>query len=293
MPATPMRTWMFVPGNNSRYLTKAAQSIADAVFLDLEDGVPVADKEAARGTVADTLDVSEFLPQRFVRLNAADTPWFDDDLAALVPRAPTGFCVPKVDTPDVVHEVSAKVAKLEAEAGLAAGSVRLVPAIESATSLLNAPAIAAADARVVGIMFGAEDYALNVGLSTVRKREAAELVYARSAIVVAAAASDVYSIDGVFPDLDDPDGMLADIQRSRDLGFSGKSTFNPRQLVDINRMFSPQPEELEYATRVVAAFDEAQARGDGSVAVGGQLVDLPIVLRARRLIEIDATLREA
>jgi citrate lyase subunit beta/citryl-CoA lyase len=97
----------------------------------------------------------------------------------------------------------------------------------------------------------------------------------------------------VFPDLDDPDGMLADIQRSRDLGFTGKSTFNPRQLDDINRLFNPQPDELEYAQRVVAAFDTAQARGDGSVAVGGQLVDLPIVMRAQRLLELNDRLQEA
>ena len=293
MSVVPSRSWMFVPGNSNRYQTKAAQSSADAVFLDLEDGVPPADKEAARGQVAETLQWEEFKPRRFVRLNAVDTPWFDDDLAALSVVAPDGFCLPKVDVPEVVRSVSERIAKLEQDAGLAVGSIKLVPAIESARSIINAPAIAAADDRVVGIMFGAEDYALNLGLGTVRKREASELTYARSAIVNAAAAAEVDSIDGVFPDLDDPDGMLADIQRSRDLGFTGKSTFNPRQLDDINRLFNPQPDELEYAQRVVAAFDEAQARGDGSVAVGGQLVDLPIVMRAQRLLELNDRLQEA
>jgi citrate lyase subunit beta/citryl-CoA lyase len=293
MPTTLMRSWMFVPGNSQRYLAKAAQSPADAVFLDLEDGVPPQDKETARQMVAETLQIADFRPERYVRLNATDTPWFDDDLRALALHAPAGFCVPKVDHPEVVHEVAAKLDKLEAEAGLEAGSIRLVPAIESATSLLNSPAIAAAHSRVVGIMFGTEDYALNLGLGTVRKNEAAEMVHARSAIVVAAAAAGVYSVDGVFPDLNDPAGMLADIQRSRDHGFTGKSTFNPRQLDDINRLFSPQPDELEYAERVVAAFNEAQARGDGSVAVGGQLVDLPIVMRAQRLLETQAVLEGA
>lgn len=293
MATVPKRSWMFVPGNNPRYLSKAAGSAADAVLLDLEDGVPTAEKESARARVADVLAVAGFRPRRFVRLNAASTPWFDDDLDTLVRCAPTGLCVPKVDTPDVIREVSARVAKLEAAAGLAAGSVRLVAAIESALALVNAPAIAAADPRLDGIMFGAEDYALTLGLGTMRQREGAELVYARSAIVNAAAAADIDSIDGVFPDLDDPEGTLADIQRSRDLGFTGKSTFNPRQLDDINRIFSPQPDEIDYATRVVAAFDQAQARGDGSVAVGGQLVDRPIVLRAQRTLEIHSTLQEA
>lgn len=286
MSAVPSRSWMFVPGNSARYQAKAAQSSADAVFLDLEDGVPPADKEAARAQVAGTLQLTEFLPRRFVRLNAAPTPWFDDDLATLTRHSPVGFCLPKVDSPDVVREVSERIGKLEAEAGLQPGAILLIPAIESARAIINAPAIASADPRVAGVMFGAEDYALDLGLGTVRKREAAELTYARSAIVNAAAAAGVDSVDGVFPDLDDPEGMLADIQRSRDLGFTGKSTFNPRQLEDINRLFNPQPDEIEYAERVVAAFDEAQARGDGSVAVGGQLVDLPIVMRAQRLLEV-------
>lgn len=293
MSAVPSRSWMFVPGNSTRYQTKAAQSSADAVFLDLEDGVPPADKESARAQVAETLGWKVFKPRKFVRLNAVETPWFDQDLAVLTPAAPFGFCLPKVDIPDVVREVSERLGKLEQEAGLPVGGIRLVPAIESARSLINAPAIAAADSRVVGIMFGAEDYALNLGLGTVRKREASELTYARSAIVNAAAAAGVDSVDGVFPDLDDPDGMLADIQRSRDLGFTGKSTFNPRQLEDINRLFNPQPDELEYAHRVVAAFEEAQARGDGSVAVGGQLVDLPIVMRAQRLLAIHDSLQDS
>lgn len=284
---------MFVPGNSEKYLAKSAQCAADAVFLDLEDGVPVQDKASAREMVAGALDLEDFRPRRYVRLNAVDTPWFADDLATLAPHAPAGFCLPKVDSPTVVHGVAASLDKLEEEAGLPPGSIGLLLAIESAVSLLNAPAIAASHHRVVGVMFGAEDYALNLGLGTVRKSEAAELLHARSSIVVAAAAAGVYSIDGVFPDLDDPTGMLADIQQSRDLGFSGKSTFNPRQLADINRLFSPQADEIEYASRVVEAFDAAQARGDGSVAVGGQLVDLPIVLRAKRLLETAAMLEEA
>jgi citrate lyase subunit beta/citryl-CoA lyase len=283
---------MFVPGNSARYQVKAAQSDADAVFLDLEDGVPPADKEGARQQIAETLRAQGFRPRRFVRLNAFDTPWFDDDLAALALLAPEGFCLPKVETPEVVREVSERLTEVEVEEGLEVGAISLVPAIESARSLINAPSIAAADPRVTGIMFGAEDYALDLGLGTVRKREGAELLYARSAVVNAAAAADIDSIDGVFPDLDNPDGMIADIHRSRDLGFTGKSTFNPRQLAEINRIFNPAPDEVEYAQRVVAAFEEAQARGEGSVAVGGQLVDLPIVMRAQRLLEQRDRLQE-
>jgi citrate lyase subunit beta/citryl-CoA lyase len=135
-------------------------------------------------------------------------------------------------------------------------------------------------------MFGAEDYSLDLGLGTRREKEAAELITARSLIVNAAAAANILSIDGVFPNLDDPDGLLADVRQARRLGFTSKSTFNPRQIEVINQVFSPQPDEIEYARKIAAGFREAEARGDASVAVGGQLVDRPIVLRALRILEI-------
>ena len=143
---------------------------------------------------------------------------------------------------------------------------------------------------MLGLMFGAEDYALDLGLAAQREGEARELIHARSSIVVAAAAARILSIDGVFPNLDDDEGLERDIVQSRRLGFSAKSTFNPRQVTLINKIFSPAPDELDYARKVVDAFKEAQARGDGSVAVGGQLVDLPIVLRAQRLLELERQL---
>ena len=118
------------------------------------------------------------------------------------------------------------------------------------------------------------------------QKEAAELIYARSTIVVAAAAANVLSVDGVFPNLNDPDGLLHDTVQARRLGFTSKSTFNPRQIEVINAVFSPQPEEIEYARKVAKGFREAEARGDASVAVGGQLVDRPIVLRALRILDI-------
>ena len=137
----------------------------------------------------------------------------------------------------------------------------------------------------MGIIFGAEDYALELGLPANRVEEAAELIYHRSAIVVAAAAAGILSIDGVFPDLNDEAGCKSDILQARRLGFTSKSTFNPRQVDMINNIFSPSEEEIDYAKRLVKSFDEAKARGDASVAFGGQLVDLPILMRAQRILD--------
>ena len=285
MRERPARSWMFVPGNKERYLEKAAHSDVDCVLLDLEDGVLPDAKPAARAMVATAL-AGTFLPQRYVRVNAVPTAWHKDDLEAVVVPGLDGICLSKCEGPGEVELLSARLSRLEEARGIPQGTVRILAAIESASALLAAPGIARSDARVVGLILGAEDFALDLGLGTAREGEAAELLYARSALVIAAGAAHVASVDGVFPDLDDDEGMERDCLRARRLGFSAKSTFNPRQVAVINRIFSPRPDEIAYATKVVAAFEEAERRGDASVAVGGQLVDRPIVLRAQRLLEL-------
>jgi citrate lyase subunit beta / citryl-CoA lyase len=280
------RSWMFVPGNRERFLEKARSSDADAILLDLEDGVLPAEKAQARRMVAETLGQEWHGPHRYVRVNALSTPWFKDDLETVVRPGIEGVCLTKVQNPDEIKELSSMLDALERRNTISPGTVRVVAAIESARGLLNAAAIAETNTRMQALMFGAEDYALDLGLGAKREGEAAELIYARSSLVNAAAAAHVLSIDGVFPNLDDPDGLLRDTIQARRLGFTSKSTFNPRQIDLINRIFSPQPEEIEYARKVAKGFHEAEARGDASVAVGGQLVDRPIVLRALRMLEI-------
>lgn len=285
----PLRSWMFVPGNSQKFLDKAlAGGVGvDAVFLDLEDGVPFPLKAEARELVAAAAESAPEGPLRLVRVNAVDTHEFELDMRTVLTAHIDGICVPKVERPEDVTHVAGILSGAERRLGVADGSFRIVAAIESAAALLAAPAVASAHARLLGLMFGAEDYALDLGLGAQREGEARDLLYARSAIVIAAAAARVLSIDGVFPNLDDPDGLERDVVQSRRLGFDAKSTFNPRQVTLINQIFSPTPDELEYARKVVDAFEAAQARGEGSVAVGGQLVDLPIVLRAQRLLELE------
>jgi citrate lyase subunit beta / citryl-CoA lyase len=285
MTTRPTRSWMFVPGNKERFLAKAAESDADCVFLDLEDGVLPDFKDQARTMVAGALR-RPFRPQCYVRLNAASTRWFAADLAEVVPSGPAGVCLPKCEDAGQVTDLAALLDDLERRHSLPPGSTGIVAAIESPAAVLAAASIARAHPRVVALMLGAEDLALDIGLGTARVAEAAELLFARSMVVYAAAAARVVSIDGVFPNLDDPAGMERDTLQARRLGFTAKSTFNPRQVAVINRVFSPRPDEIAYARRVADAFQSAQARGDASVAVGGQLVDRPIVARACRLLQL-------
>ena len=289
-----IRSWLFVPGNKRRMVEKAAGLDVDAVMLDIEDGVPAEEKELARAQIAQALRVrAAGGPARYVRLNAVGHARMEADLDAVLRPGLKGLALPKVESPEEVELVSGILDAREDAAGLASGKTRLLIAIESPRGLFRAPAIAAASPRVVGVMFGAEDFGRELGLPMVREGEARELIYARSALVSAAAAAHVQAVDGVWPDITDEDGLWADARQARRLGFSGKSLFHPSQIEAVNTVFSPSPEEVDYCRRVVEAFDEAAARGDGSIAFGGQLIDLPIVERARRTLALAASLTNA
>lgn len=291
--AYPMRSWMFVPGSSLRFLEKARSCGADVAILDLEDGVAPSEKVSARSNVLQSLRETWTGPLRIVRVNGLGTDWCEADIESVVGPRLGGICLPKVDSEEDIDGAAKLLAKWEARRHVGVGSTLLVAAIESAEGMWNARAIASVSPRVVALLFGAEDYALDLGLDLNREGEALELIYHRSALVTAAAAARVMVVDGVYPRLDDEDGLRRDALMARRLGFSGKSTFNPRQLDVLNEVFSPSESEVRYARRVVEAFEDAEARGDGAIAVGGQLVDQPVVLRARRVLAVAKALGRA
>jgi citrate lyase subunit beta/citryl-CoA lyase len=278
------RSWMFVPGHRQRFLDKCTVLPIDAVILDLEDGVAPSSKELARTQIAAALERGGIQAETYLRINQIGTPWSADDIDETVRPGLHGVCVPKVESVAEIETVAARLDAAERRQGIEVGSIRLMLAIESAVGLLRAAELAAASPRVSGLMFGAEDFALDLRLSVHRTAEARELLYARSALVVAARSAQVGVVDGVFVDYDDLAGLQDDAGQARRLGFDGKSLFHPTQIDDINRIFSPTEDELAFAGEVVAAFEEANARGDGALAVGGQLIDLPIVKRAQILL---------
>ena len=286
------RSWMFVPGHRQKMIDKAFGLNADAIMLDIEDGVAPNEKDTARQLIAAALgrEKAPHSPARFVRVNAIGHARMEADLEAVVRPGLEGLVCPKVETADEVRKVDAILTERESKLKMERGGVKLLIAIESPRGLLNAPAIAACSPRVCGLMFGAEDFGRELGLPTSREGEAREMLYARSAMVIAAASAHVQAIDGVWVDLKDTEGLAGFARQSRRLGFSGMSLIHPSQIDPINSHFSPTPEEVSYAEQVVKAFDEANARGDGSIALGGQLIDRPIVERARRTLEMAAAL---
>jgi citrate lyase subunit beta/citryl-CoA lyase len=295
-----LRSLMFVPGNSQRMVQRAlgigefAPTALDVAILDLEDGVPPEEKDRARATIAAVLGLRSTGegPARYVRVNR-DPVARDDDLAAVLRPGLDGIVVPKVDHPDQVTGLTRDFDEREETFGMTRGAIRVVASIESARGLLAATAIASCADRVVALLFGAEDFARDLSLPTEREAEAAELVYARSSVVVAAVAARRHAIDGIWPDVTDNEGLQRDALQGRRLGFIGKSLIHPGQIKTCNEVFSPSPAEVAYAQRVVDAFDRAQARGSGAVALEGRLLDQPIVERARKTLLLhDAVVRK-
>ncbi len=285
------RSWMFVPGHRQRMIDKALGLDADALMLDIEDGVAPAEKDQARRLIGEALarERQPREPLRFVRVNAIGHRRMEDDLAAVLRPGLDGLVLPKVETPAEVAAVESRVAAHEAACG---ARLKLLVAIESPAGLLAAPTIASCSDRVAGLMFGAEDFGRELGLPASRQGEAQDLLYARSALVVAAASARVQAVDGVWVDLRDPEGLERFALQSRRLGFTGMSSIHPSQVAPINAVFRPGAEEIDYARKVIAAYEEAAARGDGSVAFGGQLIDRPIIERARRTLELARSLTD-
>ena len=281
-----MRSWMFVPGHQQRMIDKAYGLKLDVAMFDLEDGVPPGEKNTARAMMPETLDRPSGGMLRFVRIHPAGTKEIEVDLPAVIQPGLNGLTLTKVNRPEDVLQVCAVLDEREEKVGLQRGSVRLLATIESAKGLIQAAAIAASSPRLVGLMFGAEDFAMDLGMFNVRQGEAGEFLYARSALAVAAASEGLQAIDRVYLDIRNPAGLEQDTRIARELGFTGKALIHPAQIEVVETVFRPTDAEVEYARRVVEAFEAAEVEGAGAVALDGQMVDLPVVERARRALQL-------
>jgi citrate lyase subunit beta/citryl-CoA lyase len=286
-----LRSLLFVPGNKANMLEKALGVAADALVPDMEDSVPAAEKAAARETIA------AFLPRLAAtgrpvvpRVNSLDTEWIEDDLAAVVGGSIFGISVGKVRRPGDISTISQLIGSLERRAGLAWGTIKLVPWIETAEAIVNAAEICRASERIVGVAFGGEDFTFDMGVERLDD-ETVQLAYARQALCVAARAANVPALDTPYFTLRDPDGLRASSLRARSIGFKGRFAIHPEQIGVLNECFSPSPEEVAHAERVVAAYEEAEARGRASTSLDGRVIDVPVVRRARALLELARRMR--
>ena len=277
MQIVDLTTMLFVPAAKARMIEKARGLDAASVIVDLEDGVGIGEKEQARAALAESIAGWPERPHLFVRVNGPRSPHFYADMAAAAPLDVVGICVPKCESASDI-----RIAAAELDRNGAKDSLRLLPFVESAKGVINAFEIASASDRVVAIALGSEDLAADMGLR--RTKSGSEIAYYRAAVATAARAAGVAAIDAVWIDLEDPVGLEADAAVGRGAGFAGKQIVHPSQIEPVARAFAPTPDEIAWATRIVDAFDAAEAKGGGVVVVNGEMIDRPVVLRARRLL---------
>lgn len=283
----PVRVLLFVPGKERRRIDKALSLPASMVAIDLEDAVALAEKPAARVTVAEAVAAAPpDAPPIAVRVNGATTGLVEDDLAAIAPVAPrlAALIVPMCTSADDVRVVAERLDAIEAGHGLAAGTIRLVATIETARGVVAAGEIAAASPRVRCLLFGPADMAHDLGVEPTA--EGTEFLVARSTLVIASRAAGIEApIDGPYLRLDDDEGCAVASAGARRLGFQGKMALHPRQLGPVAAAFAPREEELAWARAVDAAFTEAEASGVSSIRLDdGTFVDYPVAHRAREIL---------
>lgn len=284
-----MRSLLFVPGDSDRKMLKAASAGADALILDLEDSVAASRKAEARNLVAAFVTAAPrtgTAPRLIVRVNALDTGLTDDDLSAVVKAAPDAILLPKAGSGADIQDLGARIAVEEALAGLHEGSVKIHALMtETAIGLLAAATFAAKSARLAALAWGAEDLAADIGASSNKDgngRYTDVFRLARSLTILAAAHSGVDAIDTVYTDFRDPAGLDAECRAAVRDGFSGKMAIHPDQVATINAAFTPPPEDVERAVRILALF-AAAGPDAGVLSLDGKMIDRPHLRQAERV----------
>ncbi|SYW01249.1 citrate lyase, citryl-ACP lyase (beta) subunit [Oenococcus oeni] len=279
------RTMMFVPGNNPAMLKDAGIYGADSIMFDLEDAVSLSEKDAARILVFNALTTQDYGDAELVvRVNGLDTPFFKNDVYAMVKAGVDVIRLPKTESAEMMRQLESVIEEAEKKFSIEVGTTHMMAAIESAKGVLNAPEIAAASDRMIGIALSAEDYTTD--MKTHRYPDGAELEFARNMVLHAARAAGIAAFDTVFTNMNDTEGFIRETQYIHQLGFDGKSLVNPRQIPLVNQVYAPSESEIEKAEDVINAIEEAKAKGSGVISLNGQMVDRPVVLRAQRVMKL-------
>jgi citrate lyase subunit beta/citryl-CoA lyase len=277
------RTRLYIPGNNPAMIQNAMIYGADSLILDLEDSIPIAEKDAARILVKNAIQTLDFKGcEVTVRINSLDTEFFDDDLKAIAHKKLDGILLPKTESLENILYIDNLLNVLEDENKLPKKKIKLMPIIESAAGVLKIEEIATGP-RVVAIGLGGEDLTADIGAK--RTKEGKELEYIGSRIIIACAANKIQAIDTVFADVNDPEGLYKIALNASNMGFQGKSIIHPSQIEPVHRAFMPTKEEITKAKRIVKAYKEAVKKGSGAITVDGRMVDLPIVIRSERILK--------
>ncbi len=276
------RTRLYLPGNEPKFFINAGLHSPDGIILDLEDSVAPAEKDAAQLLVRNALRSVDFYDaERMVRIN--QLPKGLDDLKFIVPHNVHVILIPKCESAEQVKAVEKEVEKIKKQNNIKP-EIYFMPIIESALGVIKAYEIASASRLNLALAIGLEDYTADIG--TQRTNEGRESIFARQMLVNAARAAGIQPIDTVFSDVSDMEGLRQSVIEAKSLGFEGKGCIHPRQIPVVHEAFAPTAEEIEKAKKIVIAFEEAEKKGLGVVALGSKMIDPPVVKRALKTIEL-------
>jgi citrate lyase subunit beta/citryl-CoA lyase len=283
-----MRTALFVPGNRPDRIDKAFNTEADVIIIDLEDAVPLSEKEICRFKVREK--VAQYADRMIlIRVNALASPFIKGDLDETIIEGVKGIILPKVEKADDIQDINMLLLEVEKKHSIAEGSIRVFPLIESAAAVQQVYDIVSTKTkpnRTYTLMFGAADYTLDMSIAMTM--EGTELLYARSRISIACRAAGIAPpIDTPFMiDLKNTEALISDARRAKELGFQGKLVIHPKQIAPCNTLFSPTPEEIAKAKKVITAFEEAEASGSAAIQLEGKFIDYPVVKRSKDILAL-------
>lgn len=270
-----------MPGNNPGMLTTADVLGADTIVFDLEDAVSLNEKDSARTLVKEALSFLRFNHSEVsVRINPFDSPFWQDDLAFIVPAMPDSIVIPKASV-ESVKAIEAEMDRLK-KLYVIEKDIKFILIIETAMGLVDVKNIVESSSLIDGVILGAEDLSSDMGIR--RSKSNKEIEYARYVIATIARAYRIDAIDTPYTDIDDFEGLARDTAFAKSLGFSGRLAINPRQVETLHEVFSPVKEDIEEALAILQEADEAKKRGLGVFSYKGKMVDLPVIKRAENTI---------
>lgn len=285
------RSLIFIPGNNQRFLEKSKVINSDIVCFDLEDSVPINEKEIARGHLENIIkefnDNSEIKKERIiaVRTNPPSSNLILKDLEKIVVSGIDAIVIPKVDDEIQVKKISELIQKLESERNISKGHVKILPSIESALGVVNAFDIAKADHRVSALVFGIFDFLHNMKIDNYDNDILSGYTYGRAKVPVDARAAGVDSIDSIWQDINDTNGLIQDLKLGKKFGYNGKCVIHPSQIDNVHKFFSPTQQDIDWANKVIQALDNAQNnKATGAIKLEGKMIDAVHYKQAKRIL---------
>jgi citrate lyase subunit beta / citryl-CoA lyase len=286
------RSLIFIPGNNQRFLEKSKGINADILCFDLEDSVPTEEKDIARGyiqrIVKELYNNTELKKERIVavRTNSPDSGQIPNDLNKVIVGGVDAIVIPKVDKASQISEISEIIEKQENERNIPNEHIKIIPSIESSLGVVNAFNIASCNERISSLVFGIFDFLHDMKIDNSDSDVLTSYMYGRAKVPVDARAAGIDSIDSIWQDINDIDGLKKDLKLGKKLGYNGKCIIHPSQIDHVHKIFSASKQDIEWAKKVVQTLDDAQKnRATGAVRLEGKMIDAVHYKQAKRILD--------